>query len=58
MIEISKISILSKIFNSLPIIILFISVLNEFDFNCIMTEIDHQAFWQAKYLFLHQTTAN
>ena len=33
MIEISKISILSKIFNSLPIIILFISVLNEFDFN-------------------------
>ena len=33
MIEISKISILIKIFNSLPIIILFISVLNEFDFN-------------------------
>ena len=33
MIEISKISILNKIFNSLPIIILFISVLNEFDFN-------------------------
>ena len=33
MIEISKISILGKIFNSLPIIILFISVLNEFDFN-------------------------
>ena len=33
MIEISKISILSKIFNSLPIIILFISLLNEFDFN-------------------------
>ena len=33
MIEISKISILRKIFNSLPIIILFISVLNEFDFN-------------------------
>ena len=31
MIEISKISILNKIFNSLPIIILFISVLNEFD---------------------------
>ena len=31
--QISKISILSKIFNSLPIIILFISVLNEFDFN-------------------------
>ena len=33
MTEISKISILNKIFNSLPIIILFISVLNEFDFN-------------------------
>ena len=33
MIEISKISILNKIFNSLPIIILFIAVLNEFDFN-------------------------
>ena len=33
MIEISRISILNKIFNSLPIIILFISVLNEFDFN-------------------------
>ena len=33
MIEISKISILRKIFNSLPIIILFISVLNELDFN-------------------------
>ena len=33
MIEISKISILGKIFDSLPIIILFISVLNEFDFN-------------------------
>ena len=33
MTEITKISILNKIFNSLPIIILFISVLNEFDFN-------------------------
>jgi len=33
MTEISKISILSKIFNSLPIIILYMSVLNEFDFN-------------------------
>ena len=33
MTEISKISILNKIFNSLPIIVLFISVLNEFDFN-------------------------
>ena len=33
MTEITKISILYKIFNSLHIIILFISVLNEFDFN-------------------------
>ena len=33
MTEIAKISIINKIFNSLPVIILFISVLNEFDFN-------------------------
>ena len=33
MTEITRISILNKIFNSLPIILLFISVLNELDFN-------------------------
>ena len=49
MIKLSKITFLNKILTSAPILILFISVLNEFDFNYL--ELKHFSFNLSLNLF-------